>query len=365
MTRQQHPEPQAKHNVTIYDVAAAAGVSSATVSRALNRPERVSFATAEKVRAAAIQVGYRSTLATRQELPGQRTGNLGVIVADIANPFFAEIVRGAEHAARVADFQVLVANIDEVKGRTRTAAEAIIPHVDALLLASARLSNADITKLARRIPTVSLNRPVPGVPSVLVDNYEGAIKAVIHLSDLDVRTITYIGGPHGAWADSTRLRGILDAVGRTDGGEEVDTFTRSSQLASEVRHKLARISAHQLRAEAPTILGGRRAFARWRRDPTDAVLCYNDLVALGFMQQARFEGWKVPDDVAVIGFDNTELTALSQPSLTTVAGPLRSVGRVAAANAMALVMGKRGPLSRPRVLPTRLIERESTGRPRR
>ncbi|APT89435.1 transcriptional regulator [Corynebacterium frankenforstense DSM 45800] len=347
----------------MYDVAAAAGVSAATVSRALSKPDRVSFRTAEKVRTAAAKLGYRRELATRSNPGRERTGNLGIVVADITNPFFLEIIRGAEHAARVAEFQVLVANVDEVRGRSSTAAEAFIPHVDALLLASARLSNNDVTKIARRLPTVCVNRPVPGVPSVLVDNYDGAIKAAGHLEEVGARSITYVGGPDGSWADATRLRGLLDAVGNAETTEEVVTFTRSTQqLPLEQVRRLARVSVHHMHADAPTTRGGRRAFVRWRKDPTDAVMCFNDLVAIGFMQQARHDGWRVPEDVAVIGFDNTELTTIVRPSLTTVAGPLRSIGRVAAANAMALVRGERGPMSRPRVLPNRLIERESTRR---
>ena len=356
------PEGGPDRKVTIYDVAAEAGVSAATVSRALSRPDRVSFRTAEKVRAATKQLGYRRELATRSNPGRERTGILGIVVADITNPFFLEIIRGAEHAARVGEFQVLVANVDEVRGRSHSAAEAFIPHVDALLLASARLSNNEVAKIARRLPTVCVNRPVPGVPSVLVDNYEGAIKAASHLEELGARSITYIGGPDGSWADATRLRGLLDAVGNAETSGDVVTFTRSAQLPLEQVRRLARVSVHHMHADAPTTRGGRQAFLRWRKDPTDAVMCFNDLVAIGFMQQARHDSWRVPEDVAVVGFDNTELTTIVRPSLTTVAGPLRSIGRVAAANAMALVRGERGPMSRPRVLPTRLIERESTRR---
>ena len=125
---------------------------------------------------------------------------------------------------------------------------------------------------------------------------------------------------------------------------------------------LHHVSIAHFRADSPDTLGGRRAFARWAKSPTDAVVCFNDLVAVGFMQQAQKEGVAVPDDVAVVGFDNTELCTIVQPSLTTVAGPLRTVGRVAAANAMALVTGQRSHMVKPRILPTRVIERESTRR---
>lgn len=353
--RADDPSPS---RVTIYDVAAAAGVSGSTVSRALSRPDRVSFATAEKVRQAADRLGYKRELATRHEpTPGaHRTKNLGIIVADIANPFFLEIVQGAEHAARVGNFQIVVANVHEVAGRSVSAAESIIPHIDGLLLASARLDNSDIAKLARRVPTVVVNRPVPGVPSVLIDNYDGALKATRLLADMGARSLTYIAGPEKSWADATRLRGLFDAVGHPDHDSRPDTRARA------VTDPLHHVSIAHFRADSPDTLGGRRAFARWAKSPTDAVVCFNDLVAVGFMQQAQKEGVAVPDDVAVVGFDNTELCTIAQPSLTTVAGPLRTVGRVAAANAMALVTGQRSHMVKPRILPTRVIERESTRR---
>ena len=259
------PEGGPDRKVTIYDVAAAAGVSAATVSRALNRPDRVSFRTAEKVRAAAKQLGYRRELATRSNAGRERTGNLGIVVADITNPFFLEIIRGAEHAARVGEFQVLVADVDEMRGRSHSAAEAFIPHVDALLLASARLSNNEITKIARRLPTVCVNRPVPGLPSVLVDNYEGAIKAASHLEELGARSITYIGGPDGSWTDATRLRGLLNTVGNAETSGNVVTFTRSATLPLEQVRRLARVSVHPMHADAPTIrrrAAGLRALAQ-------------------------------------------------------------------------------------------------------
>ena len=124
---------------------------------------------------------------------------------------------------------------------------------------------------------------------------------------------------------------------------------------------LVKPTVRQLQAEEPSFVGGRRAFEVWARNPTDAVICFNDMVAMGFMQQARLNRVRVPDDVAVVGFDNTEISVLSSPSLTTVAGPLRSVGRVGTANLIALIRGMKAPLmAKPRELPTRLIVREST-----
>ena len=124
---------------------------------------------------------------------------------------------------------------------------------------------------------------------------------------------------------------------------------------------LSRPTVRQLPVEQPSFVGGRRAFEVWARNPTDAVICFNDMVAMGFMQQACMNNVKIPEDVAVVGFDNTEISVLSTPTLTTVAGPLRAVGRVGTANLIALIKGMKAPLmAKPRELPTRLIVREST-----
>ncbi|WP_454044979.1 LacI family DNA-binding transcriptional regulator [Corynebacterium sp. Marseille-Q2516] len=353
--------------VTIYDVADLAGASPSTVSRALSKPGRVSYATAEKVRTAAAELGYKSRLATLHAADGldqAPTGNIAIVVADLLNPFFLEIVRGAEHAARAQGIQVVIANVEEHEERSRKAVEALTRHVDGVMLASSRLANQDIEKVARTMPAVVINRPVPGVPSVLVDNYEGVIKAAIHLEQQGARSITYLAGPDRSWADATRWRGLLDAVGSPSAplGAAAATFTRSTQIPADQARRLARMNVRMHRVVEPTALGGRRAFQRWCRERTDAVLCFNDLVAVGFIQQARAHGMRVPEDVAVIGFDNTEVTTIVTPSLTTVAAPLRAVGRVAAANLIALIMGVKEPPARPRVLPTRLIVRESSVR---
>lgn len=371
------PEPRP----TIYDVAREAGVSAATVSRAFSKPDRVSFSTAEKVRAAAERLGYGRDLETRSgtapdaagtvgALPRARTNMLGMIVADAVNPFFLEILRGAEHAAATQDIGVALINSNEHEVRARRAAERIIPHVDGLLLVSTRMSSADIQKIARAIPTVVVNRPVQGVPSVLVDNYDGAVKAAAHLVGQGYRSITYIAGPDSSWADANRWRGLVDAAAALEvlsgGAAPRPTslqLSRSVTVHGAALATMRKPKLQQLRVEEPTFVGGRRAFEQWHRSPTDAVVCFNDIVAMGFIAQARASGLSVPEDVAVVGFDNTEITVLASPTLTTVAGPLRSVGRVSAANLIALIKGLKEPLmARPRMLPTRLIVRESSVR---
>lgn len=358
-------------SATIYDIARLAGVSASTVSRTFSRPDRVSFRTAEKVRAAAQDLGYRLNVETASSGQGRaRTGNLGMIVADITNPFFQEVFRGAEHAARLEGMLLTVTDTGGSIPRAQAALEHLMPTVDGLLLASTRLANGDIQKIARILPTVCINRPVPGVPSVLVNNYEGAIRAVEHLESQGARSITYLAGPTESWADASRWRGLLDAVDplavnidrepAPDAGPHPVSFTRGSRRTPEVAARLAKVSIRQQRVDHPTTVGGRRAFELWRANPTDAVICFNDLVGIGFLDQAQREGFDVPADVSVIGCDNTEITSLIHPGLTTIAGPLRTLGRVSAANLMAVIRGLKGPTAKPRILPTRLIVRGSS-----
>lgn len=159
-------EPVTGGDATIYDVAELAGVAASTVSRTFSRPDRVSSRTAEKVLAAARKLGYKVAKEVRPSAPGHhpRTNVLGLVMADITNPFFHEIMRGADHAAVVHGMAVAAVNANESSRRARTAAEHLIPVVDGLLLASARLTEGEIRKIARTVPTVVCNRPVPGCP---------------------------------------------------------------------------------------------------------------------------------------------------------------------------------------------------------
>ncbi|MFD5869374.1 LacI family DNA-binding transcriptional regulator [Corynebacterium sp. NPDC060344] len=349
--------------VTIYDVAKQAGVAPSTVSRTFSRPDRVSSRTADKVLAAARELGYRSSSEARTGVarPRTRSNVLGMIMADATNPVFHEILRGADHAADAHGMTVAAVNTNDSFRRAHVAAERLMPVVDGLLLASARLSEGEVHKIARTIPTVVCNRPVPGVPSVLVDNHDGALRAVLHMAEVGCRSITYLAGPEGAWADGMRWRGILDAVGSEPMAEPQRTTTpRRIRPTPEQIDLMRGIPVRLLRLESPSIQGGDCIFEAWRRAPTDAVICYNDLAAAGFVRRARAEGVSVPRDVAVLGFDNAELTAMVDPPLTTVAAPLRAVGRVAAAGLVRLIRGERVQSERPRMLPTQLIVRGST-----
>jgi LacI family transcriptional regulator len=332
-------DPQeSRRSVTIYDVAAAAGVSPSTVSRALARPGRVSAATAAKVRAAAAELGYlRSSSAPALATVPSRL--IAMIVGDIGNPVYVDVIRGAEAACDAAGYTMVLMDAQEDHVRERRAAEQFLPAVDGLILTSPRLSDSGIRVLAKQRPLVVLNRVVRGLPSVLTDGARGARRAAEHLGQLGHREITYLSGPEASWTDGVRWRSIEEA------GYELDIRTR-------------RVGPHE-----PTTNGGERAARQWARYPTSGVVAFNDMMAIGFIRGLRALGIEVPRDVSVVAFDNSRTGALTSPALTSVASPLSLQGSTAIRNLLAIVGGATSS-QQPVVLPVKLVPRASTSQAR-
>jgi len=324
--------------VTIYHVAQACGVSASTVSRAFSRPGLVNAETAARIRQAAEDLGYRVTPVARP-IRLQRTSLISVIVSDLANPYFGDLLDGAQQAAARADYTLIVSDVRESPSAERRAIERVTPLVDGLVLATSRISDSAIRVAAKQLPTVVLNRVVSDVPSMMTDNAGGVRLAIEHLHGLGHRSITYLSGPEASWANGMRWRGLRD---------------RAEQLGVQVR---------ATRPMPPTIAGGRSAAPRLRARPTTAVITYNDLMAIGLMQGLAHFGIRVPEEISVVGFDNTFGSALVTPGLTTVAAPLRQLGGRAVQSVIAqLSEGRhRPPDSAPTQVPAKLRVRGSTG----
>lgn len=326
---------------TIYDIAREAGVAPSTVSRALSRPGRVSFRTAEHVREVAQRLGYRA----RRVDPGpvtRRQGLIAMFVADIANPVFVGLIRGAERATAEHDTTLLLIESQESETAEQAAVARLAPLVDGIVLTSSRLTDRAIRATAKTVPLVILNRAVPDIASVSCDNVHALKKAVEHLVGLGHRDICYLAGPESSWADGMRWRGVKEA---------------GLELSLTVR----RLGPHQ-----PTLRGGRMAAEQWLERPNGAVIAYNDLMALGFTQQIGQAGVRVPDHVSVIGFDNIVDGTLVDPPLTTIAAPQVSIG----SSAVNYLLGRRGLTDASTGgeslrLPARLVIRASTGPARR
>ena len=327
----------ADKRVTIYDVAKTAGVAPSTVSRAFSRPGRVSAATHATVMAAAKQLGYRTSAPAAQER-GQRHHRLGIEVPDLTNPYFAELVSGMQGAAHEQEFLLLLLDTVEDEDRERSSLESAVNVVDGIVLAGTRLSDAALNHLTKRIPLVVLNRRVAGLDSVTPDYEHGMGQAMAHLAENGSRTVTYIAGPVNSWSDGERWRA-------------------------------ARISArqHGLQVQRhgpvpPTASGGEKAFEELRDTLPHAVICYNDLVAFGFLVSALRAGVRVPGQLSVMGHDDIQLSRLVGGGLTTVVSPKRAQGRAAVERLVRRIenpSAHRTPVEGS--LPVRLVPRGTTG----
>jgi DNA-binding LacI/PurR family transcriptional regulator len=322
--------------VTIYDVAREAGVVASTVSRAFARPGRVNAVTAERVRVAAQHLGYRVNPLARA-LPTGKTSIIALTISDVSNPFFTEIIRGAQAAAAEANFTMMLADGQESDVFEREALERSIPIVEGIILASSRMSDAAIKMTAKQKPMVVLNRSIPEVPSLVTDNLSGARQVAGYLHRHGHRSITYVAGPEASWADGARWRAL-----RT--------------VAAEMHLTTKRIGPFP-----PNVKGGQLAAEKLAGHPPTAILAYNDQIAIGLIRTLIAAGIDVPGDVSVIGFDDIFASRLITPALTTVAAPLRQMGEIAVHNLLAVIKGAQPKAGAAFVVPTHLVERESAG----
>src|SRR3712207_1970939 len=196
---------------TIYDVARAAGVAPSTVSRAFSRPGRVNAGTAERIRQVADQLGYRANPLARA-LSTARSHMIALVVSDVANPFYSEIIRGAQSTAAQAGYTLVLTDAQESDRVERASLERALPVVDGVVLGGSRMSDSAIRMIAKQKPVVVLNRGVVDVPCVVPDNAGGIQRAVQHLSKLGHDSLTYVAGPEASWADGMRWRSVQDAA---------------------------------------------------------------------------------------------------------------------------------------------------------
>ena len=329
-------EPGTGSDATIYDVARVAGVSPSTVSRAFSRPGRVSAQTAEKIRQVAEELGYRSREVSRTAAKST-TKVLGLAVADITNPFNFRVIRGCQAAAAEAGFVVTLNDAQESEALEREMLRRSLPLLDGLIVASSRLSDTELRTVAKQLPVVILNRRVAGLHCIIPDMAHGVRKATEHLLALDHRNITYLAGPEASWADGMRWRAMRDSA------------------------KELGFTEHRVGPFAPTLQGGRGAAEVIAARRLKAVVCFNDLMAIGLMQGLAERGIKVPEQISIIGFDNIFASALVTPGLTTVAAPLTMLGDSAVRYVVASLAGNKSAETAPVSVPVRLIVRHSTG----
>jgi len=323
---------------TIYDIARLAGVNPSTVSRALSQPGRINVKTEERIQAAAKELDYRVNPIARA-LPTGRTNTLGLFVADITNPVIFGIVRGAERAAADAGYTLIVAESQESGEREAETIERILPAVDGLVLATTRLGDAQIARVAERKPTVVINRALEGVTSILPDVERGVDQLVSHLADLGHRSIAYLSGPDTSWISGRRWDALLEAAPRRG------------------------MSIVEIGPGMPTLEGGVAAISRVVASGVTAVIAFNDLMAIGMLRAALEHGIGVPSALSVAGFDDIFGSDFTTPALTTVRAPLAEAGELAVRHLLSRVAPH---FPAPAVdvgdlLPTELVIRASTG----
>jgi LacI family transcriptional regulator len=286
---------------TIRDVARASGVHVSTVSRTFSAPHLVNADTRTRVLAAAADLGYRPNRVARALTTG-RTHNVGLIVADIANPFFPPLIKAAQAQARSRDYHLFVADTDEDPTVEEELIQTFTKQVDGVLLCSPRLSNQAIERLRENVPFVVINRRIEGVPAVLMNVARGVALAVEHLHALGHRRLAVVTGPVGSWTSVE----ICAATAAVPG-----------------------VEVAYLGPNTPTEEGGRAAAAEVLASGATGVLCYNDLVAIGLIEGLAAAGRQVPGDVSVVGVDDIVAGRLTRPRLTTVAMPTAAAGRTA------------------------------------
>ena len=300
----------------VKDVAAAAGVSLGTVSNVLNRPEMVSPATRAKVEAAMESLGFVRNESARQLRAGS-SRILAYLMLDAGNPFFTDVARGVEEAARAAGLSVFLCNSNEDAGREADYLDLLEQQrVQGVLITpvdpdSARLSNLP----ARGTPVVVVDRSIDNGEhcSVAVDDVFGGEIALSHLLELGHERIAFVGGPNNIGQVTDRRAGArraLEKAGRS--GEELVDLVTGALTVAEGR------GAGQRLAGLPAA-----------RRPT-AAFCANDLLALGLLQQCVSLGLRVPDDLAIVGYDDIEFAAAAAVPLTSVRQPRQLLGRTAA-----------------------------------
>jgi LacI family transcriptional regulator len=321
---------------TIREVAREAGVSASTVSRSLSAPEMVNPETRERVRRVAQRLGYAPNRAARGLITG-RTGNLGLIVPDLANPFFPTLVKGVQAKAREADYAVFIADTDEDATAEAGLIRALAKQVDGLILCSPRAREEEIRALSDDGVLVMVNRRFGNLPSVIFDNADGMRQAVAHLQALGHRRVAWVGGPRTSWSTRDRVRGLRAAT--TAAGMEL--------LA--VGHF------------PPQFEGGVAAADLVIASGVTSVIAYNDLMALGLLGRLRDRGVDVPGDINVIGIDDIHMSGMSSPALTTISLAKEQAGRAAVDLLLSLLEQPEDVRNVRRELPTQLLVRASTG----
>ena len=331
---------------SIREVAAHAGVSVGTVSNVLNRPDIVAEPTRSRVRAAIEQLGFIRNESARQLRAG-RSRTIGLVVLDVANPFFTDVARGVEDEASESGLAVILCNSDDQQAKETHYLELLEEHrVQGILITPVSAEDQRLARLQQRgtpVVLVDSRSPTRGQCSVSVDDVLGGELAVAHLLESGHTRIAFVGGPLSIRQVADRREGALRALDRT--GASADDL-------------------HMIETPALNVAAGQRAGAAIAELPAgrrpSAVFCANDLLALGVLQEMTAQRIRVPDSITLIGYDDIDFAAAAAVPLSSVRQPRQLLGRTAAQLLLDEALGEGSHQHRQVVFEPELVVRQSS-----
>jgi LacI family transcriptional regulator len=325
----------------IVDVALKARVSIATVSRVVNKSlHKVNPTTRERVLAAISEMDYRPN-ALAKGLLMKKTMTIGIIIPDISNPYYAEIVRGIQDVADQAGYAVTLHNTDKKPGGiTRYIDLLREKSADGIIFSGGIINGHETLSILKELKekVVVIGRHEVDSPAVMVDNIDGAAQAVQHLLDIGHKRIGFIGGPDGSTTALDRLAGYKNTIAKNG-----LMFTQRLVKKGTWNPQSGYLLGMQL--------------LKGKSRPT-AIVAANDQMAFGAIKAAKELGLAVPEDLAVVGFDNIPLSSYFNPSLTTVEIPMHDLGAAAVRMLLNLISGEK--FENIKLFKTRLLVRGST-----
>lgn len=329
--------------VTLSELAKAAGVSVSTVSRALNDTNHpVNEETRQHIQTLAQQLGYRPNMVARS-LKTEQTYTVGIIVDNIVSPFSPTIIRGIQDHLKLHNYCSVIINADwDPEAEAEAIHQLISRSIDGIIFVESWLRGANHMLDVANKPYVFVHRLFSGVygNSVLVDEHYGACLAVEHLAKLGHRRIAFINGPRGWDASAHRLVGYQDAL---------------AQLNIAYDAGLVEEGTWEVQSGYPAA----RKFMAMPDRPT-AIFAANDLMALGAIYAIQEAGLRVPEDIALVGYDDREIASLSRPTITTVSLPCYEMGQTSA-QLLLNCLDDQADMEQPIRVRGRLIIRESCG----
>lgn len=299
--------------VTMRTVAERAGVAVSTVSRALTNPDRISPETRDAVLRAAEEVGYSQT--PNKQTARSSVGAVALIVPDITNPFYFDIIRGSQERLRGSGFMQLLVDTEESGAAERGHLESLVGVAAGAVVVASRLPDQELSDVAARLPLVVFNRTIPGVHTITMDTASVVTQAVEHLASLGHTRICYVSGSEQSATNRRRWDACQDA-------------------AERLNLDISRIGPFNPKPHS----GAAAADVLWHSGAT-AGIAFNDTLAIGMLQRFAERGINVPQDISLVGCDDIFGADFCSPPLTTISGPTRRVGRELTSTVLALIEG--------------------------